>query len=402
VRRGAARRRRRDRARARARRALRRHGAGVRGARRADRRLPLLRRALPPLGAPAVVRRGPAARAAVAALRGASRRGAHLRRLGRAQLEGQGERRAAAVRARRGPDGSRRPPGVGGRRAVRIACVMSTVGRGGALRVLNALMDAWVRRGDSVSLVAFVPVGGEAFPIPEAVHRVGLGLRKDSHSLGVALLANTERVRAIRAELVREQPDVVVAFESITNVLTLMAAVGLDAPVVVSERIDPRHHKIGRAWNVLRALSYPRASALVVQTESVKRWARSLPRHPRVAATPTPAAPLAPPAGAARIVDAPYLLGMGRLVPQKGFDVLVRAFARVAARFPRHQLVIAGDGAREPLHELARELGVGERLVLSGVLDPAHAMRDADAFVLSSRYEGFPNVLLEAMAMGRA
>jgi glycosyltransferase involved in cell wall biosynthesis len=285
---------------------------------------------------------------------------------------------------------------------MRIVCVMSTVGRGGALRVLTALMAAWTRRGDEVVLVTQVPVGGEAFPIPDAVHRVGLGLRRDTHSLPEALRANAERVRAIRAELVRHRPDVIVAFENVTNVLTLIAAVGLPTPVVVSERVDPRHHPIGRIWSVLRALSYPRAATVVLQTESLKAWARSLPRPPRVAVIPNPAPAFAARSDAPRIVDGPYVLGMGRLVRQKGFDLLVRAFALVARRHAEHRLVIAGDGDRAPLERLAGELGVGARVHLPGVLDPAVAMRDAEAFVLSSRYEGFPNVLLEAMALGRA
>jgi glycosyltransferase involved in cell wall biosynthesis len=284
---------------------------------------------------------------------------------------------------------------------MRIACVLSTVGRGGTLRVLNALMDAWTRRGDEVSLVTLVAVGGEAFPIPAAVRHVGLDMRRDSRSLAEALRANSRRLRAIRAELKRARPDVVVAFENVTNVLTLIATIGLDAPVVVSERVDPRHHPIGRIWRGLRALSYPRAATVVLQTESVKAWAAALPWPPRVAVIPNPVTPMTSPPGTARVVDGPYVLGMGRLVPQKGFDLLVRAFAQIAARHPRHVLVIAGGGDRAPLERLALELGLGARVVLPGVLDPAVAMRDADVFALSSRYEGFPNVLLEAMALGR-
>jgi len=98
------------------------------------------------------------------------------------------------------------------------------------------------------------------------------------------------------------------------------------------------------------------------------------------------------------------VIGAGRLVHQKGFDALVRAFARVAPDQPDWDLVIVGEGPlRAALLSLARELGIGDRLSLPGVVpDLARRMASGGLFVLSSRYEGFPNVLLEAMSCGMA
>jgi glycogen(starch) synthase len=100
----------------------------------------------------------------------------------------------------------------------------------------------------------------------------------------------------------------------------------------------------------------------------------------------------------------PYILGIGRLVPQKGFDVLLRAFAQ--ARLQEHDLLLAGEGAqREPLEVLARELGVGDRVRFVGRADRPTAValfRGCSFFVLPSRHEPQGIVNLEAMAVGKA
>jgi glycosyltransferase involved in cell wall biosynthesis len=93
---------------------------------------------------------------------------------------------------------------------------------------------------------------------------------------------------------------------------------------------------------------------------------------------------------------------MGRLVRQKGFDLLVEAFARVASMHPDWRVVILGEGAeRANLTASIHAAGLVDRVSLAGFASaPERAMRQADLFVLPSRFEGFPNSLLEAMAEG--
>ena len=98
------------------------------------------------------------------------------------------------------------------------------------------------------------------------------------------------------------------------------------------------------------------------------------------------------------------LIAAGRLAPQKGFDLLLEAFVAVADRHPDWTLDIFGKGPlREPLEQQVIDLGLGGRARLNGPTDRlGERMRDASVFVLSSRYEGFPIVLLEALAAGLA
>lgn len=98
----------------------------------------------------------------------------------------------------------------------------------------------------------------------------------------------------------------------------------------------------------------------------------------------------------------PHVLGAGRLAPQKGFDLMIEAFALLAKKIETAQLWVMGEGPeREALEERADEMGVAPRVHLLGhVPNPYLWMRNADVFVLSSQFEGLPNVVLEAIACG--
>lgn len=99
--------------------------------------------------------------------------------------------------------------------------------------------------------------------------------------------------------------------------------------------------------------------------------------------------------------DRPVVLAVGRLTDQKGFDTLVDSFAQLLEKRDAW-LIILGEGEdREGLESLASEHGIDDRIDLPGYVDNPYAyMREADVFVLSSRYEGMPNVIVEAAAIG--
>jgi glycosyltransferase involved in cell wall biosynthesis len=95
-------------------------------------------------------------------------------------------------------------------------------------------------------------------------------------------------------------------------------------------------------------------------------------------------------------------VAVGRLFRQKGFDLLLHALRDLRRNFPEIHLTILGEGPeREALERLARRLGVDSALSLPGHVDnPFGAMRSADLLVCSSRFEGFSNAILEALAVG--
>lgn len=97
----------------------------------------------------------------------------------------------------------------------------------------------------------------------------------------------------------------------------------------------------------------------------------------------------------------PVILGIGRLTRQKGFDTLIRAFALINQTIPSRLIILGEGNLRQQLLDLAQQLGVGDRVDFPGFSDnPYSYLRAADLFILSSRWEGSPNALTEAMALG--
>lgn len=287
---------------------------------------------------------------------------------------------------------------------MKILMVISTLGAGGAERVVTALASSFAARRHEVLLLTLESATRDFYPVDPAVTRLSLNRHGASASRLSGLLANLERVRALRRVILQARPDVVVSFITETNVLVVLACLGVGIPVLVSERVDPRAHALSFAWDRMRWFCYRGAAGIVVQTQAIADWLKARRRMPPVAVIPNPA--LAPALAIRAQVDAAraYLLGAGRLTRQKGFDVLLRAMALLEARGANLDLVIAGQGPEEgSLRRLAAELGLDTRVRFIGHTEHLTSwIQGAFAFVLSSRYEGFPNVLLEALATGTA
>ncbi|HEX5322407.1 MAG TPA: glycosyltransferase, partial [Capsulimonadaceae bacterium] len=292
---------------------------------------------------------------------------------------------------------------------MRITLIISSLQGGGAERAVSLIANYWAARGDCVTVVTLAKAETDAYSLaPEVVRRV-LDLQKRSKSTLSALAANGQRVLALRKAIRRSRPDVVISFMGTINVLTLLAGVGLRIPIVIMEQIDPREYPIGKAWQILRRVIYPRASGLVVLTERLRNWAEAIIPRDRVYVIPNPVRRTAElNAGICALPDVMAdkdrrrVIAMGRLAHQKGFDLLLRAFAICAAEKKDWDLVILGEGVeRGNLETLIGQLGITDRVNLPGRLpEPATALKSADLFVLSSRFEGLPLALLEAMACG--
>jgi len=148
---------------------------------------------------------------------------------------------------------------------------------------------------------------------------------------------------------------------------------------------------------------YPFSQALVVQTDPVAAWAYRVISLSRVRVIPNFVREMHV-QGIMPEEREPVILAVGRLDKQKGHDLLIRAFARADAKQKGWRLVILGEGPeRSNLWRLTEDLGIHDAVSMPGVVkEPAEWMYKADLFVLPSRYEGFPNALLEAMACGCA
>ena len=286
---------------------------------------------------------------------------------------------------------------------MRLTLVISGLGSGGAERVLCRLADCWVQRGHEVTLLT-LSSEQPFFQLDSRVRHLALGIDSPSCSRFEALRANVGRLHVLRRAIADSSPDVVVSFLDATNILTIFATLGMRLPVIVSERTDPFHNdQLRRIWCALRRVSYPLAAKVVVQTEAV--LARMKPRLGKiVTAIPNPVVDPGARHSAhdASLAEPKWIIGIGRLSKEKGFDLLLEAFAQIAGKHVDWSLRILGDGpAFASLERQIRNLGLeGRALLLGRTSDPFPLLVESSLFVMSSRFEGFPNALCEAMACG--
>ena len=303
---------------------------------------------------------------------------------------------------------------------MRIACVIHSLDGGGAERIMAGLASRLASRGHEVHLVTLDDGRRERYEVDAAVrrHRLGVlgggggGLRR-----GWAFL---RRCWSLRRAVATARCDVVLSFCDRTNLLTLVAGVGLRTrsardggqrrqswragprlPVVISEHSDPRQQTLGRRGEWARRRLYPRATGVVVLTEPVADFMRWLGcRAVRV----IPGAVDPPPVRSDRgqAAENRRVIALGRLASEKSLDRLITAFARAAGDDSRWSLRIVGEGPeREALRRHAETLGVADRVSFAGWVRPIWGeLAAATVYALSSRYEGFPSALLEAMAVG--
>ena len=285
---------------------------------------------------------------------------------------------------------------------MKITLVIYALDGGGAQRVMSIFANYWAASGWDVTLILLVDDSEPPFyQLAPQIKLQQLGIIGDSPNALNLLRTGWGRLQILRAAIVDSKPDVIISFLNTVNVLTLLAGWNLKIPIIVSEHIHPAFSDTNKIWRLLMNWTYRYADRVALLTES------ALPFYPadrgyRSIVMPNPIVTPAPAVATARLLPTPSLVAMGRLHPQKGFDLLLRAFHQIQAKHPDWQLTILGEGPiRSELEALRAQLGLTERVHLPGQVENVNAyLRQADLFVMSSRFEGFPMALCEAMACG--
>lgn len=282
-----------------------------------------------------------------------------------------------------------------------IAFHLNCLCQGGAERVVSNLANRFASEGYTV-YVATEWQDENEFELDPRVTRVHVGLRKeDEHKNRIAKFLL--RVKYLKEFVKKYEPDVLVAFAHRANYRALMAAGGSKTPVVISIRINPIGYYDAFSDTVQIKWLFPKAAGCVFQTADQKEWFKPyLQDNSRIIVNPVNPKYF----GASRVENPEKtVMHHARLVDFKNQPMLVRAFLKVHEKHPDYQLKIYGpdsmDGTKEILEKLIADNKAQDFIHLMGASDSLEKeIIKGEIYAYSSDYEGMPNSLLEAMAMG--
>jgi glycosyltransferase involved in cell wall biosynthesis len=289
---------------------------------------------------------------------------------------------------------------------IRLACFLPSLEGGGAERVVVNLLRGLVERQVQAQLILASAHGSYLDQVPSQVEVVDLGVRHIRQAIW-----------PLRRLLKEQTPEVLISHLSHANLAAVLAMRPLEIPtrLLLVEHLTMSAYK---GTTVKDRMIQPLARWLFKHADAVAAVSRGAARDLEEQ--------LRMPSDSVHVLynpvvddsleqkrqeslsdpwldasDQPLVVGMGRLTEQKDFGTLIRAFAQIANP-SSCRLVILGEGEeRAELEELVRQLGLEERVLLPGfVKNPYAWLNQADLFVLSSRWEALPTVLIEALACG--
>jgi glycosyltransferase involved in cell wall biosynthesis len=283
-------------------------------------------------------------------------------------------------------------------KTTKIAIVITGLSFGGAERVTSFLCNYFSAAGRDVYLISLIK-GERAYPLSEAIHVRELSASRTKGKLGKYRFL----IGALRKEIKEINPSIVLGMMSYSGSLAAVACKGLGIPFIISERNDPNTSVTFSEMEkrIFYFIHHHFVAKAIFQTESARSYYYQK-EDPRGTIIPNPLYLEDMPQPNAGVVASHQIISAGRLNKQKNHELLVQAFSKVHAKHPEYRLIIYGDGEeRTALEVLVERLGLGSAVFLPGIEKSMFTrLQEAEMFVLSSNYEGMPNALIEAMAMG--
>lgn len=292
---------------------------------------------------------------------------------------------------------------------MRIFFIIPSLCNGGAERVTANLANHWAAKGWGVTIITFAQRHLDFYEIHPSITRIELNLADLGGNVPAFIWKNLRRVRALRQLLRENQPDIALSMMTEANVLLALSAWGMPKVCAIgSEHTFPPQNPLGKLRETLRRYTYGQLAAVVALTQECTAWleahtnARYVPVIPNAVPWPMPEhTPRIDPVAVCSS-ERKLLLAVGRLNAEKNCGVLLDVFSHLALNHPEWDLVFIGEGPeRAALEAKVQAAGLEGRVFLPGRAGNVGAWYErADIYVMTSRFEGFPNSLAEAMAHG--
>lgn len=272
----------------------------------------------------------------------------------------------------------------------KILFVVSNISIGGAQRVTMILMDYFKKQGIEPILVAIGKSEGN-YSFDDQYKVILLDQRGTFEIL--------KTIKKMKKVFLDEKPDVIITMGVPTCIYSVLAVKGTKIPHIISERNDPRHFLGKKSTEKISRTLMRFAEGYVFQTEDAKNfYSQKIREKSCVISNPFIGKNLP------QVVENKKykIVTMGRLTAQKNHKLLIDSFKNVVDKYPKAELYIYGNGElKSYTQNLIKEKKLTENIFLMDACNDVHEkIKDATMFVLSSDFEGIPNALIEAMAMG--
>lgn len=282
----------------------------------------------------------------------------------------------------------------------RITFVLGGLVGGGAERVATALIKEWYLRGFKITLITRLGPEQDFFQIPDDLERIILGGEGQSKNKIAALFKNIPFVWKLRKAIHKAGNPVVISFLTKTNIHTLLAGMGLGKQIIISERSDTTRQTHPWPWPQLRKTLYKYSKFVTANSDIAIQGMKPYVPVEKLIYVPNP---VSVPEVKSTPESCHEILNVGRLVLLKRQDLLLQAFSKLSETLKnKWSCSFLGEGEElETLNSISKSLRISDRITFHGqVKNPSDYYLKAGIFVLTSEFEGTPNVLLEAMAHG--
>ncbi|MDG1516495.1 MAG: glycosyltransferase [Flavobacteriales bacterium] len=282
-----------------------------------------------------------------------------------------------------------------------IGLAIPSLNSGGAERVITTLANYWANKNKEVHL--FVFNDSDSFYALHPSIKIHCFTQTPSKNPIARITNILKPVKGYKMTLKEVKPSVVISFLTIVNIFSLKACTDLNIPVIISERNNVLDSPQKFHWNYLRKTNYKKASAIVLQTKrSLKCFSQlsiKLPKNQRVIFNPL-SEEYQQEVNLLRKEE--LIISIGRFDDYKQQDVLLKALSTIDLK--NWKVIFVGEGKNlETVKQLSKDLNLEDKVSFLGKRkDVVKLLERASIFTLTSKSEGFPNALCEALSQGCA
>ena len=279
---------------------------------------------------------------------------------------------------------------------MKIIFCLGSMSKGGAERVVANLCNYLIEENE----VTIVTTKGKKseYNLDE---RIKINCLENEEAKKNFILKNIERIKKLQKIVKNENPDIIISFLPEPSYRILFLKIfNHKLKVIVSVRNDPKVEYKSKINRLVMKMLYPLADGFVFQTQEAKEYfSKRIQRKSVIIPNPINEEFICEPYTGEREKT---IVTVGRLEEQKNHKMLIDAFSKLPKEFNEYKLIIYGEGSlRHKLEQQINNLGLENRVILAGQVDDIKKeIYKAGVFVLSSNYEGMPNSLMEAMALG--